>query len=74
MQIKDLKSILYSSRGQIIKAIIYDLKTGQDIAEGTIEQIYREYGDLYITNIVPSGMFEIVIQIDTFDFDTLELR
>ena len=74
MQIKDLKSILYSSRGQIIKAIIYDLRTGKDIDEGTIEQIYREYGDLYITNIVPSGMFEIVIQIDTFDFDTLELR
>lgn len=74
MQIKDLKSILYSSRGQIIKAIIYDLRTGKDIDKGTIEQIYREYGDLYITNIVPSGMFEIVIQIDTFDFDTLELR
>lgn len=74
MQIKDLKSILYSSRGQIIKAIIYDLNTGYDIDEGTIEQIYRKYGDLYITNIVPSGMFEIVIQIDTFDFDTLEVR
>ena len=73
MQLKDLKNILYSERGEIIKAIIYDLKTGQDIDEGTIEQMYRKYGDLYIHNIVPSKLFEIVIQIDTFDFDTLEL-
>lgn len=69
MKIKDLKNVLYSSRGSIIYGIVYDLTNGEDIDRGTVEYIYNMYGDMYLTNIVPSGKFEIVFQVELFSFN-----
>lgn len=54
MTLKQLKTILYSSRGSIQFAIIYDSKTNADIATGSIDYIVENYGDKEVKHIEAS--------------------
>lgn len=51
MKLKELKSVLYSNRGYIQHAILYDSKTNMDIATGTIDKIVKDYGEKEINRI-----------------------
>lgn len=51
MKIKELKSVVFSSRDNIQFAILYDSKTNEDIADSTIEYIVEYYGDKEVKRI-----------------------
>lgn len=51
MKLKELKSILYSSRDNVQFAIIYDSKTNEDIAEGNIDNIVSDHGEKEVKRI-----------------------
>lgn len=51
MKLKDLQGILYSIRGCIQFAILYDSKTGLDIITASIDHIVAEYGEKEIKHI-----------------------
>ena len=51
MKLKELKSILYSSRDNVQLAIVYDRKTNVDIDEGTIDNIVSDHGEKEVTRI-----------------------
>ena len=51
MKLNDLKAILYSSRDNLQFAILYDIKTNEDIAKGSIDYIIANYGNLEVVRI-----------------------
>lgn len=51
MQIKDLKSIAYSSHGCVQMAVLYNYNTQKDLDSGSIDYIIKNYGDLELTRI-----------------------
>lgn len=51
MLLKELKGILRSIRGNVQNAIIYDSQTNSDMAEGVIDNLVQEYGDLTVQRI-----------------------
>lgn len=56
MQIKDLKSILYSTTGNVQFAVVYDSKTFTDIIDGcSIDYAVKEYGDYELKRIQADG-------------------
>lgn len=56
MKLRDLKSVLYSDRGCIQFAIVYDHERHADIAAGcSVEYAVKEFGDKEVKQI---GAFE----------------
>lgn len=51
MKLSNLRSILYSTRGYVQMAVLYDDVNDVDIDEGTIESIIDTYGDYRIKHI-----------------------
>lgn len=51
MKLKDLKAILYSSRGNVQLATLYDGDTDTDIESGTIDYIVANYGEKEVFHI-----------------------
>lgn len=51
MKLKDLKQILYSNRGSIQFAVMYDSKTNTDIERGTIDNIVANHGEKEVVRI-----------------------
>lgn len=52
MKLTELKSILYSSRGSVQFAILYDAKTNTDIENGcSIDCIVKNYGNKEVKQI-----------------------
>lgn len=52
MKLKDLKSVLYSSRGSVQFAILYDSKTNADIENGcSIDFAVENHGDKDVIRI-----------------------
>lgn len=51
MKLNELKSILYSNRGNTQFAILFDSKTNADIANGTIDNIVANYGEKEVIRI-----------------------
>ena len=52
MKLKELKSILYSSRGSVQFAIVYDSKTNTDIENGcSIDYAVEKHGDKEVKHI-----------------------
>lgn len=51
MKLKELKTILYSSRDNVQFAVIYDSKTNVDIAEGAIDNIVSDHGEKEVIRI-----------------------
>lgn len=55
LTLNDLRGILYSNRGNVQFAIIWDSKTGRDIENGcTIEYAIKNYGKRVVTRIEAS--------------------
>ena len=46
MLIKDLKSVAYSTHGDIQMAVLYDYNAQRVVASGSIDYIIKEYGSL----------------------------
>ena len=67
MQLKELKSVMYSVTGDIQFCIIYDCKTNADIEYGcSAEYAYKHYGDREvkrIASVFEKGQSYIVISI-----------
>lgn len=56
MKLCDLKTILYSSRGSVQFAIVYDIATNADIEAGcSIEYAVEHYGDKEVKHIEAFG-------------------
>lgn len=51
MKLKNLKSVLYSNRGNIQFSILYESKSNTDIATGAIEYIIENYGEKTVKHI-----------------------
>lgn len=51
MKLNDLKTILYSSRDNLQFAILYDIKTNEDIEKGAIDYIVANYGEKEVIRI-----------------------
>lgn len=51
MKLNELKSILYSNRGSVQLAILYDSKTNTDIASGIIDYIVANFGEKEVIRI-----------------------
>ena len=51
MFLKNLKPVLHSNRGNVQMAVIWDSQTGSDLADGTIDFLVEEYGDLQVKRI-----------------------
>lgn len=52
MKLKDLKSVLYSTRGYIQFAIVYDRVNNTDLENGcSIEYAVKKYGDRTVYHI-----------------------
>ena len=52
MKLKELKSILYSSRGSVQFAIVYDQEKNTDLASGcSIDYAVKEYGERELKRI-----------------------
>lgn len=52
MKLKELKSILYSNRGNVQFAIIYDSKTNEDIENGcSIDYAVERHGEKEVVRI-----------------------
>lgn len=52
MKLKDLKPVLYSSRGSIQFAIVYDREKNADLENGcSIEYAVEKYGDRTVHHI-----------------------
>lgn len=52
MTLKDMKSVLYSSRGNVQFAIVYDSEKNIDIENGcSIDYAVEKYGDLNVKRI-----------------------
>ena len=52
MSIKDLQSVLYSNRGHVQFAILYDSETNADIEQGcSIDHIVEHHGDRELKRI-----------------------
>ena len=52
MKIKDLKDILYSNRGNIQSAIVWNIETNADIANGcSIDYAVEHLGELELLHI-----------------------
>lgn len=63
MQIKELKSVLYSQTGNIQQAIVYDLAKNKDLENGcSIDYAVKEYGDIELKHIqADKNMIVLVI-------------
>lgn len=56
MKLKDFKPVIYSLTGDFQFVIIWDSRTGQDIAAGcSYEYAVKHYGDLYVKRISADG-------------------
>lgn len=51
MKLKELKNIIYSSRGNIINAVLYDTKTDMDVENATIDYIIENHENDIIKRI-----------------------
>lgn len=52
MKLKELKSILYSSRGSVQFAIVYDSETNTDLVNGcSIDYAVQTFGDKEVKHI-----------------------
>lgn len=51
MKLKELKSILFSTRGNIQFAIVYDREKCDDIDKGSIEYIVEQYKEKEVKHI-----------------------
>ena len=52
MKLKELKSVLYSNRGSVQFAIVYDSKTNTDIENGcSIDYAVKTHGDKDVVRI-----------------------
>ena len=51
MKLETLKTILYSNRGQVQLATLYNSKTNTDIDNGTIDYIVNKYSNVKIIRI-----------------------
>ena len=49
--LKDLKSILYSSHGNIQFGVLYDPSIDSDIDSGTVEYLVETYPDVVVTRL-----------------------
>lgn len=60
MKLNELSTILYSNRGEIQFAILYDSTTNTDVESGAIDYIVKKYGEKEVKQI---GAFENQILI-----------
>lgn len=51
IKLSSLRDVLYSTRGYVQMAVIYDDVNDEDIDEGTVEGIIDAYGDYPIKHI-----------------------
>lgn len=51
MKLKELKTILYSNRGNIQFAILYDRNANADIETGSIDYIVEKYSEKEVKHI-----------------------
>ena len=51
MKIRDLKSVAYSSHGDIQWAVVYDYNSQQDLMHGSVECAIKEYGECELTRL-----------------------
>jgi hypothetical protein len=51
MKLKELKTILFSSRGSIQFAILYDCNANADIETGSIDYIVEKYSEKEVKHI-----------------------
>lgn len=54
MKLSSLRSILYSTRGYVQMAVLYDDVNDVDIDEGTVDSIIDAYGDYRVKHIEAS--------------------
>ena len=51
MKIGDLKSVAYSSHGDIQWAVVYDYNSQKDLMYGSVECAIKEYGECELTRL-----------------------
>lgn len=51
MKLSDLKDILYSRRGEVQFAILYDMERNIDIDAGSVGYVVSAYGDKEVKHI-----------------------
>lgn len=51
MKIRDLKSVAYSSHGDIQWAVVYDYNSQSDLMCGSVECAIKEYGECELTRL-----------------------
>ena len=62
IRLKDLKSILYSTRGNIQSAVVYDSEKNVDIVDGcSIDYVVKEYSESIVKRIEASNNQLIII-------------
>lgn len=60
MKLNKLKSILFSTRDCIQKAVIYDQKENADIAEGVVDAVVEEFGNREVKRINTDGNILVI--------------
>lgn len=61
MLLKDLKSVLFSNRGSIQSAIVYDLEKNKDVAFGcSIEYAVKTFGDFEVKQIQADSNYLVI--------------
>lgn len=63
MKLKQLDSVLYSSRGDVQMGVLYNINTGNDISSGTVDYIVSNYPNANVYRIC-ANKDEIVIYTD----------
>lgn len=51
MKLNEMRQILYSPRGDIQMAVIYECETNTDLDAGSVDYIVKVYGDYEVTRI-----------------------
>ena len=62
MKLNELKTILYSNRGTTQFAILYDSNKNEDVANGTIDAIVKNYSEKEVIRIEAFGS-QLIITI-----------
>lgn len=61
MKLKSLSTVLYSSRGSIQSAIVYDLSANKDLEHGcSVDYAVKHYGDSEVKQIQADNNYLVI--------------